>query len=151
MDYLKVRRFPSNTGDMLLSAAVKSLEASKDVVAAVAPIPGLGVILNLMVEILHKIQVCTTAFESASGSALTLVPAIPPSAECELKLRSATVAMRRDQGPWEYTCKTREDGTRWRGAVSCRITGEGPCQQWIGPIEQVARESERSGEVGVRS
>ena len=57
MDRLKHLRLPSGTGDAILGATVKSLEASKDVITAAAPVPGLGVAFNLTVEILKKIQV----------------------------------------------------------------------------------------------
>ena len=47
----------SETGDAILSTTVNTLEASKDVVASAAPVPGLGVALNLTIEVLKKIQV----------------------------------------------------------------------------------------------
>ena len=57
MDLLRHVRLPSRTGDAILDTTVKTLEASKDVITSAAPIPGLGVALNLTIEVLKKIQV----------------------------------------------------------------------------------------------
>ena len=57
MDDQKHLSLPSGTGDAILSTTVKTLEASKDVITSVTPVPGLGIALNLTIEILKKIQV----------------------------------------------------------------------------------------------
>ena len=47
----------SDAIDNILDSSVTVLEASKDYVSSVALIPGLSAILNLVVEILKKVQV----------------------------------------------------------------------------------------------
>ena len=41
----------------LLDGTIRGLEASKDLVVSAAPVPGLGVAIDLTVELLKKIQV----------------------------------------------------------------------------------------------
>ena len=40
-----------------LEAAIKGLEESKDLITAAAPVPGLSVVLDILIEVLKKIQV----------------------------------------------------------------------------------------------
>ena len=43
--------------DTLLRAAIEGLEASKDAITAAAPVPGLSIVLDIVTELLKKIQV----------------------------------------------------------------------------------------------
>ena len=43
--------------ESLLDGTIRGLEASKDLVVSTAPVPGLGVAIDLTVELLKKIQV----------------------------------------------------------------------------------------------
>ena len=47
----------SDAVDTALTITSKGVEASKDVITAAVPVPGLGLALNVTVEILNKIQV----------------------------------------------------------------------------------------------
>lgn len=56
MTCLKLPKF-SFAATAVLDGTVRSLEATKDTITAAAPVPGLSIALNVVIELLKKIQV----------------------------------------------------------------------------------------------
>ena len=61
MARLKLPRLSSRTRDTartILDLTLRGLETGKDTIVAAAPVPGLGVALDVLIALLQKVQVC---------------------------------------------------------------------------------------------